>query len=132
MRRTSNGRSNTETCYNQFSFHRTVTRFSTANPGQIFIEIREKGEVGAFINGFIHFPIGALIVAFHNVWQGIPMSLTIMGYGWVIKGLINFVFPKFAMKSLMRVSPEKSLGFVIAGIMLVGIACLLLYSLIIK
>jgi uncharacterized protein YjeT (DUF2065 family) len=99
---------------------------------KFFIEIRERGEVGAFINGFIHFPIGALIVAFHNIWQGIPMILTIMGYGWVLKGFINFVFPEFALKSLSRVAAEKSSGFVVAGLILIVIACLLLYSLLTK
>ncbi len=97
---------------------------------KFFIDIREKGETGAFINGFIHFPIGALIVAFHNVWQGIPLLLTLLGYGWVLKGLINFLFPQFALKSLARISPEKSWEFVAAGVVLVGMACLFLYSLI--
>ena len=94
-----------------------------------FIGIREKGEVGAFINAFIHFPLGVLVVAFHNVWNGIPMILTVMGYGLLLKGFINFVFPKFGLKTLEQVSPEKSWGFVAAGVFLVGIALLLLYSL---
>ncbi len=94
-----------------------------------FIGIREKGEVGAFINAFIHFPFGALIVAFHNVWHGIPMILTVMGYGLLLKGFINFVFPKFGLKTLKQVSHEKSWGFVVAGILSVGISLLFLYSL---
>ena len=94
-----------------------------------FIGIREKGEVGAFINAFIHFPLGALIVAFHNVWHGIPMLLTIMGYGLLLKGFINFVFPKFGMKTMERVSPEKSWEFAVAGVFSIGIAFLFLYSL---
>jgi hypothetical protein len=94
-----------------------------------FIGIREKGEVGAFINAFIHFPLGALIVAFHNVWHGIPMVLTIIGYGLLLKGFINFVFPKFALKTLQRVSMEKSWEFVVAGVFSLGIAFLFLYSL---
>lgn len=96
---------------------------------EFFIVIREKGEVGAFINAFIHFPLGALIVAFHNVWHGIPMVLTIIGYGLLLKGFINFVFPKIGLKTLQRVSPEKSWEFVVAGVFSVGIALLLLYSL---
>lgn len=94
-----------------------------------FIGIREKGEVGAFINAFIHFPFGALIVAFHNVWHGIPMILTLMGYGLLLKGFINFVFPKLGLKTLARVSLEKSWEFVAAGVLSVGIALLFLYSL---
>ena len=96
-----------------------------------FIGIREKGEVGAFINAFIHFPLGVLIVAFHNVWHGLPMILTIMGYGLVLKGFINFVFTKIGLKTLERVSIEKSWEFVAAGILFVGLALLLLYSLLI-
>ena len=95
-----------------------------------FIGVREKGEVGAFINAFIHFPFGAVIVAFHNVWHGIPMILTIMGYGLLLKGFINFVFPKLGLKTLERVSLEKSWEFVVAGFFSLGIAFLLLYSLI--
>jgi CDP-diglyceride synthetase len=96
---------------------------------QFFTEIREKREAGAFINAFIHFPLGVIIVAFHNVWQGIPVILTLMGYGLVLKGFVYFVFPKIGLMGMSRVSPEKSWEFVIPGIALVGIACLLLYSL---
>ena len=94
-----------------------------------FIVIRKKGEVGAFINAFIHFPLGALIVAFHNVWHGILLILTLLGYGLLVKGFINFVFPKFGLKTLERVSPEKSWEFVAAGVFSIGIAVLLFYSL---
>ncbi len=96
---------------------------------KFFIGIREKGEVGAFINAFIHFPLGALIVAFHNIWHGIPMVLTIIGYGLLVKGFINFVFPKIGLKSMERVSLEKSWQFAVPGVFLVGIALLILYSL---
>ncbi len=99
---------------------------------KFFIGIREKGEIGAFINAFIHFPLGAIIVSFHNVWQGIPMILTLIGYGLLLKGLINFVFPRIALKTLDRVSPEKTWEFVVAGVVLVGVACLFLYSLLTK
>src|SRR5262245_8911575 len=69
---------------------------------QFFIDIREKGAAGAFINAFIHFPLGALIVAFHNVWHGWSMIFTFIGYGLVFKSLVYFVFPKRALKSLSR------------------------------
>ena len=94
-----------------------------------FIGIREKGEAGAFIIAFIHFPLGVFIVAFHNVWRGIPLVLTLLGCGLLMKGFINFVFPKFGLKTLERVSLEKSWEFVAAGVFSVGIAVLLLYSL---
>lgn len=94
-----------------------------------FIGIREKGEVGAFTIAFIHFPLGAFIVAFHNVWHGIPLTLTLLGCGLMVKGFTNFVFPKFGLMTLERVSPEKSWEFAAAGVFSVRIAVLLLYSL---
>jgi hypothetical protein len=52
--------------------------------------LREKGEVGSILNGLLHFPLGALIVSFHNVWHGIPLVVTIMGWGLVKEpGLSN-------------------------------------------
>src|SRR5262245_3517193 len=92
---------------------------------QFFIDIREKGATGSFIAAFIHFPLGALIVAFHNVWQGPPLILTLIGYGLLLKSLVYFVFPKRGLKSLSRVSLEKSWEFVLGGIFSLGISILL-------
>ncbi len=99
---------------------------------QFFIDLRNKGEIGSFINAFIHFPLGALIVAFHNVWQGIPTILTLIGYGWVLKSLVYFLSPSHGLKSMSRVSLERSWEFIVAGILMLGIGGLLLFSLISK
>ena len=97
---------------------------------QFFIEVREKGEAGSFINAFIHFPLGALIVAFHPVWHGLAMILTLIGYGLVIKSLIYFVFPGHGRRMLARVSVERAWEFAVAGVMSLGLSGLLLFILI--
>jgi uncharacterized protein YjeT (DUF2065 family) len=97
---------------------------------QFFIDIREKGATGSFIVAFIHFPLGALIVAFHNVWHGLPMILTFIGYALVLKGLVYFIFPKHGLKSLSRVSLEKSWEFVAGGVFSLGLSGLLTLMLI--
>jgi uncharacterized protein YjeT (DUF2065 family) len=97
---------------------------------QFFIDIREKGATGSFIIAFIHFPLGALIVAFHNVWHGLPMILTFIGYALVLKGLVYFIFPKRGLKSLSRVSLEKSWEFVAGGVFSIGLSGLLTLMLI--
>ena len=99
---------------------------------RFFIMIREKGESGSLINAFIHIPVGALIIAFHNVWHGIPIILTLIGYGLVLKSFIYFVFPGRALKSLGRVSMERSWEVVVAGVISVGISGLLLFTLVAK
>ncbi len=97
---------------------------------EFFIELRNKGETGSFLNAFIHLPLGALIVGFHNVWVGIPMILTLLGYGLVLKSLIYFVFPRRGLKTMSRVSLERSWEFIAAGMLQVIISILLTFSVI--
>jgi CDP-diglyceride synthetase len=94
---------------------------------QFFIDIRNKGETGSFINAFIHFPLGALIVAFHNVWRGAPLVLTLIGYSLLLKSAIYFVFPKRGLKILSRVSLDKSWEFVVAGVFSIALSIFLLF-----
>ena len=35
---------------------------------QLIIDLRGKVEVGSFLNALLHFPLGVLIVFFHNLW----------------------------------------------------------------
>ena len=42
---------------------------------EFFILLRGKGEAGAFVDGLLNLPIGALIVVFNNRWSGIPLAL---------------------------------------------------------
>ena len=95
---------------------------------QFFIMLREKGEVGSFLNGFVHFPLGAFIVAFHNVWHGIPMIVTIMGWGLVIKSTLYFTYPQHGIRMLGTVKMARSWHFVVAGAFSVALGALILYS----
>jgi uncharacterized protein YjeT (DUF2065 family) len=96
---------------------------------QFFIMFRDKGEVGSFLSGLLHFPMGVLIVSFHNVWHGIPLIVTIMGWGLVIKGLIYLTYPKHGMRVLARVSLERSWEFVVAGVIAVVLSGVIMYPL---
>jgi uncharacterized protein YjeT (DUF2065 family) len=96
---------------------------------ELFIEWRARGDVGVFYTGLLHFVFGALVVAFHNVWSGIPLLVTLLGWGWTLKGLLYLTYPKLAMKSLNRVSVDRAHEFVVAGAVLVGIAAVITYSL---
>jgi hypothetical protein len=97
---------------------------------QFFIRWREKGEVGSFLSGLLHFPMGVLIVSFHNVWHGVPLIVTVMGWGLVIKGLIYLTYPKHGMRVLARVSLERSWEFVVAGVIAVALSGVIMFPLI--
>ena len=96
---------------------------------QFFIMLREKQDVGSLLHGLVHFPLGAFIVAFHNVWHGIPMIVTIIGWGLVIKSTIYFTCPRHGVKMLSMVSLERSWQFVVAGVISVAIGGLILFPL---
>src|SRR5260221_10338747 len=95
---------------------------------EFFILLRGKGEAGAFVDGFLNLPLGGVIVGFHNVWSGINVVLTLLGWALLIKGLIRFCAPKLGLRMMSRVSVERSWEFQAAGAALVVLAGLLGYG----
>jgi hypothetical protein len=90
---------------------------------QFFIFLREKGEVGSFLNAFVHLPLGVFIVVFHSIWHGFPGTIvTLIGWGLTIKGTIYLLFPRFGLRMLGVVSMERSWQFVVAGVLSVALA----------
>jgi hypothetical protein len=82
---------------------------------EFFIWLREKGRPGAFVNGFLTLGFGSFIVGFHNVWEGLPIILTLLGWSQVLKGVVNFVAPHLALRGLGKISIERAWHFVVAG-----------------
>ncbi len=93
-----------------------------------FALLRSKGEAGAFVNGFITLGMGSIIVAFHNVWSGIPVVLTVLGWLFVLKSLVIFVIPGAGLKSLGAAEAGRKV-FVVPGAFLTLVGGLLVYSL---
>ena len=89
---------------------------------EFFILLRDKGEAGAFVDGFLNLPVGGIIVGFHNIWSGIPLVLTLVGWCLLIKSLIRFCAPKQALRIMARVSRERAWEFQVAGAGLVVLA----------
>ena len=87
-----------------------------------FIWLRSKGNNGVFVNGFLTLWFGTIIVAFHNVWSGPEMVITLLGWGQVIKATIAFTIPSLSMRGFKHVSHERSHEYVIAGIFLLAIS----------
>lgn len=89
-----------------------------------FVKLREQGHRGVFVVAFMSLGFGSIIAAFHQVWSGWPLVLTLLGWAQVIKGGIYFVWPEFGLKKLQRVSPERPRDFIYAGVGLLVIAAL--------
>jgi uncharacterized protein YjeT (DUF2065 family) len=94
---------------------------------EFFTWLRAKGHAGVFVNGFLSLGFGSFIVAFHNVWTGLPVILTLVGWAQVVKGLLSFVVPRLGLRSLHRVSYERANEFVIGGVFFLALSALMAY-----
>lgn len=95
---------------------------------EFFVWLRGKGHAAVFVNGFLSLSFGSFIVAFHNVWDGLPVLVTLLGWGQVLKGFVSFVVPQVALWSLARVSAERAWHFVTGGLLALALSAVVWYS----
>jgi hypothetical protein len=94
---------------------------------EFFIYLQRLGHAGVFIAGFMSLYFGSIIIAFHNVWTGLPMVLTILGWAQLVKALLYFVVPNVGALSMSRVSLERRNEFVLPGILFLILSGLMFY-----
>jgi hypothetical protein len=94
-----------------------------------FAVLRGRGEAGVFAVAIPTLMFGSIIVAFHNVWSGIPLVLTLVGWAHVAKALAQFAFPSFALRKLQLPSLARPGPFVAGGVAFLLLAALLCYHL---
>jgi uncharacterized protein YjeT (DUF2065 family) len=82
---------------------------------RFFLHIRAAGEAAGLLNAYVHMPLGLMIVAFHPVWSGPPLLVTLVGCGLTLKGALYFMWPQLADRSMAMVSEERAGRFRIAG-----------------
>lgn len=87
--------------------------------------LRSKGEAGVIFIALLSLITGSFLVAFHNVWSGLPIILTIFGWAQLLKGTAYLLFPSLGLRLLERVTPEKTNLFRLPGIPLIIVAALL-------
>ena len=92
-----------------------------------FVFLRERGGVGVFVVAILNLIFGSIIVAFHNVWSGIPLALTVWGWANVVKALLYFMFPAIGLRRLQSLSHERANLVVVGGILFLLLAGVLGY-----
>jgi hypothetical protein len=97
---------------------------------EFFIVLRGHGHGGVFVHGFISLAFGAVILALHRVWVGIPAVLSVLGVLYLLKSAQCFLLPAISLRSLNRVSTERSLMFVAPGIAFLAVALVLTFGLV--
>ena len=97
-----------------------------------FKTLHRWGRTGAFIHGLLSLFSGALIVGFHNVWHGIPIVLTILGWLYVLKSIVVFLFPDVEVKSLSRINSNSTVTLLGAGIFQLAMGIVAAYCVLIR
>ena len=92
--------------------------------GAFFAWLRSQGTAGALAYGSICLSFGSIVVAFHRVWHGLLLLLTLAGWFDVILGTICLLIPSAGL-GLMEL-PERSPGVC----RLAGLACLVVAAVI--
>jgi uncharacterized protein YjeT (DUF2065 family) len=81
-----------------------------------FERIRSQGESAGIWNGLLHLPVGLAIAAFHPVWEGPGLFVTLIGWALVAKSTAQLCSPALAKRSLAMVEGDRGLvRFRIAG-----------------
>ena len=96
---------------------------------EFFIGMREKGAAGSLQLGLFNLPFALLIIAFHNIWHGLPMIVTVIGWGLLLKSLLYLTWPKHGLRMLGTVSIESSWLFVAGGVISIAIGGLIFFCL---
>ena len=97
---------------------------------EFFMVLREHGHGGVFVHGFLSLGFGAVILALHRVWVGIPAVLSVLGVLYILKSAQCFLLPGHSLRSLRRVSPERSWEFMAPGAAFLTVALVLTFGLV--
>ena len=81
-----------------------------------------------FVEGLLSLGFGALVVAFHNVWSGLSVVLTLIGWGQILKGLVRLIAPQFSLRMYERLTPDRVWQFRVAGVVALALSGLLAYA----
>jgi hypothetical protein len=83
---------------------------------EFFIQLRERGAVGSLQLGLLQLPFALLIVGFHNVWRGLAILVTLIGWAQLLKALVYLLWPNQGLRMLNAITPERWWRFRVAGL----------------
>ncbi len=94
----------------------------------LFERVR-KSDAPGLANAAINLPLGLLIVAFHDVWSGLPVIFTLIGWALTVKGTLHLLFPQLAVRSLglPGAGAEAERRYRLAGVIMTPLAAVLMW-----
>ena len=83
-------------------------------------QLHRCGRPGAFANGALSLVLGAATVVGHSSWAWPGAVLTAFGWLLIVKGMVCFLIPDKALRSMERGSRSPR-GFVAGGVVLLAV-----------
>ena len=83
----------------------------------LFVDLIERPYGGLWI-GMLTLPVGLTLIVTHNVWVAdLSVIVTLLGWGWTIKGTLYLLVPDLPARKFTRLI-ERPRHFVLAGVCL--------------
>lgn len=89
--------------------------------------LEQRGRAMSLTIGSITLVFGAFIVAFHSIWHGIPLILTIIGWIAVLEGVVYLLFPQTFPLVLRAYLKCSRVALRISGALSIALGLALLY-----
>ena len=74
---------------------------------RLFERVAAQGEAAGIWNGLLHLPLGLVIAAFHPVWEGPGLAVTLIGWALLAKAAAQMCWPALAQRSLALAAGER-------------------------
>jgi hypothetical protein len=74
---------------------------------RFFERVAAQGETAGIYNGLLHLPLGLVIAAFHPVWEGPGLAVTLIGWALLAKAAAQLCSPALARRSLALATGER-------------------------
>jgi len=85
---------------------------------EFFALLRAKGGAGVICNGLLALTFGSIVVAGHNVWSGLPMVVTLVGWAQLLKGFLHLAVPGLGERSMRMAVTNPLNKFRVGGALL--------------
>ena len=92
--------------------------------------LASKKDAGVICIALLSLITGSFLVAFHNVWTGLPILLTIFGWAQLVKGTLYMLIPSVGLRFFERITPDRTNHFRWPGIPLLVVSALLAWHLV--
>ncbi|MEM9172971.1 MAG: hypothetical protein AAGA84_09725 [Pseudomonadota bacterium] len=92
---------------------------------EFFAHLHSLGTTGVVYRTFMMELIPAsVLVAFHQVWHGVAVVITVYGWLLLLKVVISMLYPAAGLRSLAMAEKAGDRGFIVAGTALIALSVL--------